>query len=231
MNFGDRFTFSDLFRSNFLQSSITSFSLTDVVLTILVAFLISLFIYFVYKRTFSGVLYSKNFNVSLMAMSLITALVIMGVTSNIILSLGMVGALSIVRFRTPIKDPIDIVYLFWAISVGIVTGAGLYMLAIFGSLVIGLLLLIFSSRTVSDIPYLIVANCADGTAEKELLNALHSKVKKMGVRSKAVRSGQDVELTVEVRLRDENTDFVNELSQLEGVHNVVLVSYNGELSA
>lgn len=231
MNFGDRFTFSDLFRANFLQSSVASFSLTDVVLTMLVAFLISLFIYYVYKRTFSGVLYSKNFNVSLMAMSLITSLVIMGVTSNIILSLGMVGALSIVRFRTPIKDPIDIVYLFWAISVGIVTGAGLYMLAIIGSLVIGVLLILFSTRTVSDIPYLIVASVASGAAEKELLNTLHAKVRKMGVRSKAVRGGQDVELTVEVRLRDENTDFVNELARLEGVRNVVLVSYNGDLAA
>jgi len=229
-NFGSRLTFSDLFKSSFLKNAVTSFSLVDVVVTMLVAFVISLFIYVVYKKTFSGVLYSRTFNVSLMGMCLVTTLIIMGVTSNIVLSLGMVGALSIVRFRTAIKDPIDIVYLFWAISVGIVTGAGLYPLAIFGSLIIGLMLVWFSRRTVGEIPYMIVASLTDSDAEKTLLNAIAPHVKRMGIRSKAVHGGEGIELTVDVRLKNEDTDFVNELAGIKGVENVVLVSYNGDLA-
>lgn len=226
-----RFTFQDLFRTSFLQDSLASFSAVDVILTMAISFLLSLFIYAVYKRTFNGVLYSKNFNISLMAMSLVTTLIIMGVTSNIILSLGMVGALSIIRFRTPIKDPIDIVYLFWAISVGIVTGAGLYLLAITGTLVVGIMLVIFSRRTVSDTPYLIVVNCADSASEKALLNSLHGHVKRVGIRSKSVRAGEGIDLTIEVRLKDENTDFINHLAMSHGVNNMVLVSYHGDLAA
>lgn len=175
-------------------------------------------------------MYSKNFNVSLVAMAMITTLIIMGVTSNIVLSLGMVGALSIVRFRTAVKDPMDIVYLFWAISAGIVTGAGLYLLAVIGSLVVGIMLIVFTSKTMREIPYMIIFNCSDSAAEKLLLEKLSGHVKRMNIKSKAVRGGQGIELTVEVRLASENTDFVNQLSTLEGVNDVVLVSYSGELA-
>lgn len=230
MNTGSTLNFSDLFKSSFLKSSLSSFSILDVSVTLGIAFLIALFIYVIYKKTFNGVMYSKNFNISLIGMSLITTFIIMGVTSNLVLSLGMVGALSIVRFRTAIKDPIDIVYLFWAISVGIITGAGLYMLAIFGSLVLGLMLLGFSWKTTSEIPFMLVASCTDAAAERSLLSNLALEVKKMQVRSKAVRAGQGIEVTIEVRLRNQDTDFVNYLAKLEGVESVVLVSYNGELA-
>ena len=230
MNFGNTLTFSDLFKSNAVKTSLSSFSITDVVLTLGIAFLISLFIYTVYKKTFNGVMYSKNFNISLIGMTLITTFIIMGVTSNLVLSLGMVGALSIVRFRTAIKDPTDIVYLFWAISVGIVTGAGLYLLAIFGSLFVGLMLVFFNWRTTTEIPYLIVANCQDQKAENQFLANLADDVKNMQIRSKTVRAGQGIELTIEVRLRNSDTSFVNYLAQLQGVENVVLVSYTGELA-
>lgn len=229
-NQGNAFNFSDIFKNNFLEKAVTSFSLVDVALTLLISFLLGLFIYAVYKKTFNGVMYSKNFNVSLVAMSMITTLVIMGVTSNIVLSLGMVGALSIVRFRTAVKDPIDIVYLFWAIAAGIVTGAGLYLLAITGSLVVGLMLIVFTSKTMSEIPYMFVVNCSNSAAEKLLLEKLGAYVKRMNIKSKAVRSGQGIELTVEVRLNNDNTDFVNQLSTIDGVNDVVLVSYNGELA-
>lgn len=229
-NQGNVFNFSDIFRNNFLENAVTSFSLVDVAVTLLISFLLGLFIYAVYKKTFNGVMYSKNFNVSLVAMSMITTLIIMGVMSNIVLSLGMVGALSIVRFRTAVKDPIDIVYLFWAIAVGIVTGAGLYLLAITGSLVVGLMLILFTSKTMSEIPYMFVVNCSNQAAEKELLEQLRSFVKRLNIKSKAVRAGQGIELTVEVRLKNDNTDFVNQLSAIDGVNDVVLVSYNGELA-
>ncbi|MEN6351135.1 MAG: DUF4956 domain-containing protein, partial [Syntrophomonas sp.] len=189
-----------------------------------------LFIYAVYKKTFNGVMYSRNFNISLVAMSMITTLIIMGVTSNIVLSLGMVGALSIVRFRTAVKDPIDIAYLFWAIAAGIVTGAGQYLLGITGCLVVGLMLIIFTNKSVREIPYMFVVNCSNSTAEKLLMENLGQYVKRMNIKSKAVRGGQDIELTVEVRLKSEDTDFVNQLSALDGVNDIVLVSYNGELA-
>lgn len=230
MNNTNTFTFADIFKNSFLQNATTNFSIVDVAVTLLISFLLGLFIYAVYKKTFNGVMYSKNFNISLVGMAMITTLIIMGVTSNIVLSLGMVGALSIVRFRTAIKDPIDILYLFWAIAAGIVTGAGQYLLAIFGTVVVGIMLIVFTHKAVSEIPYMLVANCRDASSEKTLLSALSASVKKMKIKTKAVRGGQGIELTIEIRLKDEKTDFVNDLSCLDGVNDVVLVSYNGELA-
>ncbi|AHF08809.1 MULTISPECIES: DUF4956 domain-containing protein [Dehalobacter] len=224
------FTFADIFKNNFLENAVTNFSIVDVAITLLISFLLGLFIYAVYKKTFNGVMYSRNFNVSLVGMAMITTLIIMGVTSNIVLSLGMVGALSIVRFRSAIKDPMDIVFIFWAIAAGIVSGAGQYLLAISGSIVVGIMLIIFTSKTTNEIPYMVVANCNNGEAERMLLIKLAEHVKRMKIKSKAVRGGQGIELTVEVRLRVDNTDFVNTLAAIEGVNDVVLVSYNGELA-
>lgn len=227
---GNTFTFADLFETNFLERAVSSFSIIDISLSLLIAFLIGLFIYAVYKKTFNGVMYSRNFNISLVGMSMVTALIIMAISVNIVLSLGMVGALSIVRFRTAIKDPIDILYLFWAIAGGIVAGSGQYLLAILGCLVIGIMLIVFTNKSMNEIPYIVVLNCLDDSAEKNFLDRLSSQVKRMKIKSKAVRGGQGIELTVEVRLRDDNTDFINALATIDGVNDVVLVSYNGELA-
>lgn len=230
MNNTNTFNFSDIFKNNFLQQAVTNFSVVDVAVTLLISFLLGLFIYAIYKKTFNGVMYSRNFNISLVAMAMITTLIIMGVTSNIVLSLGMVGALSIVRFRTAVKDPIDIVFIFWAIAAGIVTGAGQYLLSIFGSLVVGVMLIVFTYKSVSEVPYMFIVNCGSAETEKMLLGKLQENVKRMKVKSKAVRAGQGIELTVEVRLKNEDTGFVNQLSAIDGVTDVVLVSYNGELA-
>lgn len=227
---GNTFTFADIFETNFLERAVSSFSIIDISLSLLIAFLIGLFIYAVYKKTFNGVMYSRNFNISLVGMSMVTALIIMAISVNIVLSLGMVGALSIVRFRTAIKDPIDILYLFWAIAGGIVAGSGQYLLAILGCLVIGIMLIVFTNKSMNEIPYIVVLNCLDDSAEKNFLDRLSSQVKRMKIKSKAVRGGQGIELTVEVRLRDDNTDFINALATIDGVNDVVLVSYNGELA-
>ena len=172
-------------------------------------------------------MYSAGFGVSLLGMTLITTLIILAVTSNIVLSLGMVGALSIVRFRTAIKEPMDIVFLFWAISAGIVLGAGLIPLAVFGSLFIGVILIIFVNKKSGDSPYILVVNCADDQAEQKVLDTVKTSVKKQVIKSKAV-SQNGIELTVEVRLKSSETDFVNILGAIDGVSNTVLVSYNGE---
>ncbi len=219
-------SFQDIFKSSFLEKA-ASFSLLDVVLSMVLSFCLGLFIFYVYKKTFAGVMYSAAFGVSLMAMTLITTLIILAVTSNVILSLGMVGALSIVRFRTAIKEPLDIAFLFWSISAGIVTGAGLIPLAVIGSVFIGVILLIFVNKKSTDTPYLIVVNCQNDQSEADVLSLVKSKTKKSLVKAKTV-SRNGIELTVEVRLLDMNASLVNELLTVNGVENAVLVSYNGE---
>jgi len=219
-------TFQDIFKSSFLEKAAT-FSLIDVALAMVVSLCLGLIIFYVYKVTFTGVMYSASFGVSLIAMTLITTLIILAVTSNIILSLGMVGALSIVRFRTAVKESLDIAFLFWSISVGIVTGAGLIPLGIVGSIFIGIVLLIFVNRKSSDAPYLIVVNCVEDIAESEVLSLIKSKTKKYLIKAKTV-SSNGIELTVEVRLLDMNAHLVNELLLINNVENAILVSYNGE---
>ena len=176
--------------------------------------------------TFNGVMYSAGFGVSLVALTLITTLVILAVTSNVVLSLGMVGALSIVRFRTAIKEPLDIAYLFWSIAAGIVLGAGLVPLAVFGSLFIGLVLIVFMNKKPTDHPYIMIVSC-NSEAEKEVLDTMKVNVKKQVLKSKTV-SREGIEMTLEVRLKGDNSDFVNEIANLQGVENAVLVSYNGD---
>ncbi len=219
-------TFSDIFKSSFLEN-VTSVSLLDMTIALLLAFGVGVFIFFVYKKTYSGVMYSSSFGVTLIALTMITTLVILAVTSNIVLSLGMVGALSIVRFRTAIKEPLDIAFLFWSIAVGIVLAAGLIPLAVFGSVVIGIILLVFANRKDSSNPYIVVLSCEGSESEKAALACLSENTKKCIVKSKTARKGS-VELNLEVRLKSENTDFINALAELPGVQNAVLVSFNGD---
>ncbi|ABI69470.1 conserved hypothetical protein [Syntrophomonas wolfei subsp. wolfei str. Goettingen G311] len=227
MNPIEQFNFNDIFKSSFLDK-ISSFSMLDTAIALGLAFILGLFIFMVYKKTFKGVMYSANFGVSLLAMTLITTLIIMAISSNVILSLGMVGALSIVRFRSAIKEPIDIAFLFWAISIGIVLGAGLIPLAIFGSLFIGIIMLFFVNQKSTDNPYILVINCTDDNSEQKALDYVKGKVKKHVVKAKTVAASSGVELTVEIRLKDMSTQFVNEVSRIAGVNNAVLVSYNGD---
>ena len=219
-------TFNDIFKSSFLEN-ITSVSLLDMVLALVLAFGIGLFIFLVYKKTYQGVMYSSSFAVTLIALTMITTIVILAVTSNVVLSLGMVGALSIVRFRTAIKEPLDIAFLFWAIAVGIVLAAGMIPLAVIGSVVTGLILLVFVNKKSSYNPYIIVLQCGGREAEQRAVQYLESQTRRCVVKSKSVQRGA-VELNLEIRLKDGQTDFVNVLSEMEGVHSAVLVSYNGD---
>lgn len=219
-------TFNDIFKSSFLEN-VTSVSVLDIVLTLLLAFLLGLFIYFVYKKTFSGVMYSASFGVTLIALTMITALVILAVTSNVVLSLGMVGALSIVRFRTAIKEPLDIAFLFWSIAVGIVLAAGLIPLAVFGSAVIGIVLIVFVNKKSYTNPYIVVLQCEDHDSEVHAKEYLDQHAKRCVVKSKSAQKGL-IELNLEIRLKEDNTDFINELADMPKVHSAVLVSYNGD---
>lgn len=219
-------TFKDIFKSNFLEN-FSSVTILDMVIALTIAFGIGVFIFFVYKKTFNGVMYSSSFGVTLIALTMISTLVILAVTSNVVLSLGMVGALSIVRFRTAIKEPLDIAFLFWSIAVGIVLAAGMIPLAVFGSLVIGIVLMIFVNRKPHTNPYIIVLHCSSPDTEDKALSSLKGYVQKCVIKSKTV-TPDSIELHYEVRLKSEDTSFVNALSQIPGVSNVVLVSYNGD---
>ena len=219
-------TFQDIFKSSFLEN-VNAIPVFDMVLAMVLAFAVGLFIFFIYKKSYAGVMYSASFGVTLIGLTMVTALVILAVTSNIVLSLGMVGALSIVRFRTAIKEPSDIVFLFWAIAAGIVLAAGLIPLAIFGSLLIGLILLVFSRHKSFDQPYILVIHCADAEAEKASRAYVAANVKKLSLKSKSVAKGC-IELNYEVRLKDADSDFINTLSDLPGVSHTVMVSYNGD---
>lgn len=219
-------TFSDIFKSGFLEN-IASVSIFDMVIALTLAFCIGMFIFLIYKKTFAGVMYSSSFAVTLVALTMITTLVILAVTSNVVLSLGMVGALSIVRFRAAIKEPLDIAFLFWSIAAGIVLAAGMIPLAVLGSVLIGVVLLVFVNKKTHANPYIVVLRCEDHASEQESVAFLREKVSRTAVKSKTVQKGL-IELNVEIRLKDDNTDFINSLSEIQGVSSVVLVSYNGE---
>ena len=219
-------TFNDIFKSSFLEN-VSSVSLLDMALTLILGFGIGLFIFLVYKKTYQGVMYSSSFGVTLIALTMITGMVILAVTSNVVLSLGMVGALSIVRFRTAIKEPLDIAFLFWAIAAGIVLAAGMIPLAVIGSVVIGIILLVFVNKKSHTNPYIVVIQCMNHAAEEAATTYLKGRCERCVVKSKFAQKGS-IELNLEIRLKDDNTDFVNELSDMNGVESAVLVSYNGD---
>ena len=219
-------TFQDIFKSSFLES-VSSFSVADTIIGLLFSLVVGLFIFVIYKKTLTGVMYSTGFALTLVGMAMVTTLVIMAVTSNVVLSLGMVGALSIVRFRAAIKEPMEIVFLFWSLAAGIVIGAGMIPLAVIGSVIIGGVLLVLANRKSHDKPYMLVIRCTDPASEAAAMaiaDKLHDKPR---VKAKTVTK-DGVEITAEVRLRDGSTDFVGEISALDGVESAALVSYNGE---
>lgn len=219
-------TFNDIFKSSFLEN-VTAISPFDMLLALLLAFGLGMFIFLVYKKTYQGVMYSSSFGVTLIALTMITTLVILAVTSNVVLSLGMVGALSIVRFRTAIKEPLDIAFLFWSIAAGIVLAAGLIPLAVIGSVIIGVILLIFVNRKSHSNPYIAVLQCDSRESEQEATEYIRQMTRFLSVKSKTVQKGL-IELNLDIRLKDDNTDFINVLADMPGVNSAVLVSYNGE---
>ena len=213
-------SFSDIFKSSFLEN-FNSVSYFDMAVALLLSFGVGVFIFMIYRKTFKGVMYSSTFGVTLIALTMISTFVILAVTSNVVLSLGMVGALSIVRFRTAIKEPLDIAFLFWSIA------AGMIPLAVIGSGVIGLMLVVFVNKKAHTDPYIVVISCADAESEKRAGEYLAAHADRCVVKSKSVKAGR-VELKMEIRLKSGDTAFINELSALNGVNSAVLVSYNGE---
>ncbi len=222
---GNQTTFQDLFKKGILESfeEMADLSILNVFLGLTITLLVALFIFKIYKHTFQGVVYSHSFNTSLVMLSMVTSLVIMTISSNIILSLGMVGALSIVRFRAAIKDPRDIVFMFWAVSAGIASGAGIYSIAICGTLFIGLVVYIMSKKKTSETSYLLIIKYQNSAIRSIL--PIFKKIDHT-IKSKVVSNGV-TELTLELN-KVINTNYVEILSDIEGVHSAVLIKYNGD---
>ena len=222
-------TFSDIFKSSFLEN-VKEFSVIDTLIGMLFALAVGLFVFLIYRKTFSGVMYSTGFAMALIGLALVTTLVIMAVTSNVVLSLGMVGALSIVRFRAAIKEPMEIVFLFWSLAAGIVIGAGMIPLAVIGSVIIGIVLVLISDRKYRNTPYILIVSCKDEKAENDVLALVGQTVDRFLVKSKTVNAA-GVELTAEIRIKDAATGFVNRINEIAGVSETTLVMFNGEYMA
>jgi uncharacterized membrane protein YhiD involved in acid resistance len=226
----EQINFSDIFKSSFIEKT-TSFSLTDSIIGLVVAFLIGLFIYVVYKKTFNGVIYSHSFNISLLIMTMATALVIMGISNNVLLSLGMVGALSIVRFRTPIKDPMDLVYIFWSIVSGILCGAGFIPLVVIGSVLIGIVLLVFVNKMTVENPFLLIVKAGGGSSSEAIEAELKKLTSRYQLKSQSFMGSDEMETTYEVRMKTGESAMLAELKALPGIKSAVMVSYDGNFTA
>lgn len=217
---------NQLFSVSFFEKAV-AFSLPDTLLILLVSALLGLFIAALYKATYQGVMYTMTYGVSLAAITMISALILCVVTSNVVLTLGMVGALSIIRFRTSIKEPMDIMFMFWAVAAGIATGAGMAGVAVLGSLCIGLLIVLLTRGRQNGVPYILVLQVEDQAAEKRALELVSAAVRRSRVKSKRVTK-EETEITVDLRLKNENTDFMHAVNALPGVRSAMLVTYNGE---
>lgn len=217
---------SKLFSSSFFQKAV-DFSLPDALLTMALAFVIGLFVALLYRATYQGVMYTMTYGVTLVAMTMVSAMILLVVTSNVVLTLGMVGALSIIRFRTSVKEPLDIMYMFWAVGAGIAIGAGMAGVAIIGSVAVGLAVLFLTRGRQNGVPYILVLTLSNAAAESEALSLVQKNVRRCRVKSKSVtKSG--TELTVDIRLNKDDTAFMQTVSDLPGVISAVLVTYNGE---
>lgn len=207
-----------------------NFSTNQVVpllVTVVLAFVIGLFVYLIYRLTFSGVIYSKTFNMSLVMLTMVSTMVILIMSNNVKLSLGMVGALSIVRFRTAIKDPIDTVFMFWAIAEGIVLGAGFYLAAIIGAILIGVfMLLLASSKKKASLPYLLILHYEDSASKQ--IKSMVAQIPYARVKSKTVQR-EGIELAVELRVRSSETGFVDKFLRVDGVYDATLIAHQGDM--
>lgn len=223
--------FKDIFKSGFLSSTggVTSDpALMTVACALIVAF--AILVKIVYRKTYKGVMYSSSFGSALSLVVLVTGFVIMTISSNVILSLGMVGALSIVRFRTAVKDAMDIAYMFWAVGLGIAAGAGLFILSMLLFVVVALFLMLTEKETLFSQPYLFIFSCIKETQEEEAMRLLTYAVRKSRIRGKTV-TGSHREISVEVSLKKTgNTDFVSRIAAIEGVTNASLIACDGDIT-
>ena len=220
-------SFTDLFKNSVVEGFTNAdISLSKILVTLGITVVLALYIFAIYRLATKSVFYSKGFAISMAAISVITAAILIAMQSNLVISLGMVGALSIVRFRTAIKDPMDLLFLFWSIGVGIICGAGLYSVAIVGSLVVTVVLLVLSLTPVVRAPFLLVVNGEDEELEKAVLAAVEHHTRAYRVKSRN-RSRGHMDLIVEVRVK-EGGDLLRDVAAIPSVEEASLLSHDGE---
>ena len=219
-------TFADVFKNRYLKQFGTNETM-DIIMSLLIAILAGAYIYYFYKKVYKGVMFSKMFAVALVGMTVITTFIILGVTSNIVLSLGMVGALSIVRFRSSIKEPVDIVYIFWAISEGIIIGSQQYILALFGTIIISIAIAVFSTHKERLSRYMLVVRYKD-EEEKEIMKEIKQNSKRHEIKSNTLYQGNEQELIVEVLMNSKENKLIENLKKYNNITMASLVKYNGE---
>ena len=221
--------FKDVFKKSFLEG-FTSMDITTakIVATLFVSALLALYVFAIYRLVTRKVFYSKNFNISLAAMSIITAAIILAMQSNLVISLGMVGALSIVRFRTAIKDPMDLVFMFWSISIGIICGAGLYEIALVTSVGVTVFILVLDMLPVGKAPMMLVVNSSEMNGEKAVLDVVGKYARYYKVKSRNLSKGR-LDMVVELRVKDES-GLVSEVAALDGMIGASLIAHDGEVT-
>ena len=217
---------NDIIKKSILESFNSDITNTTIIISMVITILIALYIYAIYRLCSNKNFYSKDFNKSLAIMSVITAAIVLAMQSNLVISLGMVGALSIVRFRNAVKNPLDLLFLFWSISVGIICGASLYQVAIIMSLAVTILLFLVDVVKPPKAPYLLVLNGTNKDMEENLMQILKTNAK--GYQIKARNIGTDgINMVVELRTKKEK-DLLSECEKIEGITNVSLLSHDGE---
>ena len=220
--------FNDVLKKSFVQATTESMSRGSAIAALAAACLIAVYIFFIYQVVTRKAFYNKNFNISLVALSLITTAIILSIQSSVVISLGMVGALSIVRFRTAVKEPMDLVFLFWSISVGIICGAGLFEIAIFASLLITAAVLTLDHLPVSKTPMILIVDSSNIDGEEQIMETVekysaHSKVKSRNM------NAESLNMVIEVRVK-ECAECIREINRLDGIRNVSMVSQEGEVT-
>ena len=219
-------SFNEIFKNKFLEQ-VTTIEIVDIVIALLLSIVIGTYIFYFYKKTYKGILFSKMFATALIGMTVITTFIILAVTSNVVLSLGMVGALSIVRFRSSIKEPLDIIYIFWAISEGIVIGSRQYTLAIVGTIGISIAIAIFSEFKERLNRYILVVR-HEGNENNSILNKIRQNCHKMIIKSEVMYKGNEEELIIEVIIKENDRKMIEELKKEKNIKMLSLVKYNGE---
>lgn len=223
-------TFTDIFTSSDLSTFGTPLTTGDIIMSILFSLITGLYIFYIYKKTYSGVLYSRNFNITLILGTMLGSVVMMAIGGNLALALGMVGALSIIRFRTPVKDPKDLTFLFWSITSGIVNGIRFYKLSILSSLIIGGALLLLSKKVLMGKPFVLIIRHSNVSME-QLNIPLEKHCKKFDVRNMTIDEAGNAEATVEVKIKEKHeSELLNDLRRVNGINKVIMFSHSGELS-
>lgn len=215
--------FSDIFKKGFLQET-GNLTTAGFAMSMLAAFLCGMIVYMVYRYFYKGVIYNNNFNILLVMTSMVTCFIVIVISSNVVLSLGMVGALSIVRFRTAIKDPLDVGFLFWTVAVGITCGAGLYIISLLATVAIAVVYILLIKVRNRKRVYLLIVKYQSDIQDKVTKN-IHS-LKKV-LKNRTTSNGY-TEVTYEVRLKENDTSFVAALSEIEGVDYATVIEFTGD---